>query len=155
MPLTAEEIAQLLVGESPLIDAVDESLRCDGGSYRIERRAADGTTRRLILEIRQADLEEPRELHRMRLRQSEVHAADGSLSWLVTWDDYQFVEDPLSDATPRMGVVMPHRIRFERPAEGIDTLVRFESIDLNADIPPDAFVQQMRPGLAVEPVDCD
>jgi outer membrane lipoprotein-sorting protein len=51
-------------------------------------------------------------------------------------------------------VTMPFRFRFEHPTRGIDTLVRFESIDVNASVPDDAFVQTPRPGLTVQTGEC-
>ncbi len=155
IPLAAEEVAALLVGEGPLLDPIeDEQITCDDGRYRIDRRAADGTRQTIELEVREADVAEPPELQRMRLRRAEVRGPDGATRWLAEWDDYRFVEDPTSDATPRMGVVMPFRVRFQQPAAGVDTLVRFERIEMNARVEPETFVQRPRPGLAIEAVSC-
>lgn len=156
LPLSGEDVALLLTGRTPTIDATGASaaMGCADGAYRVTLRAADGRTQELVLAVRQSDLEQAPELQRMRLLESSVHAPDGSLEWRVTWDDYRFVEDPRSDATPRMGVAMPYRVRFEMPARDIDTLVRFESIDLNVEVPEGAFVQTPRPGLQVETVEC-
>jgi hypothetical protein len=74
--------------------------------------------------------------------------------WRIRWDDYRFVEDPEDTETPRRGIAMAHRIQLELPAQNVDTLVRFERIELNAPIPSDAFTQAVRPGLSVEPVEC-
>lgn len=150
----AEEVTRMLLGESPLIEADDETLDCQGGAYRVIRRSA--TARQVLdYEVRAADLEAPPPEQRMRLRRSEVEEADGSTRWRVTYGDYRVVEDPADDASPRRGVALPFTVRFEDPRQGVDTLVTFQRIDLNVEVPPDAFVQQPRPGLTRRLVSCD
>lgn len=153
LPLAGDQVTLLLLGETPRIEAVSEEIACDEGTYRIALRDAAGRTQQIDLEVLADDAAQAPERQRMRLRRTEVHAPDGALEWRVGWDDYQLATDPGSGAAG--GVWMPHRIRFEQPSRGIDTLVRFESIDLNVEVPTDAFVQQPREGLAVETVTCD
>jgi hypothetical protein len=88
----------------------------------------------------------------MQLIESRVHLPDGTLEWRVTFGNHQHVAVP-GGAMP-VDVVMPFRVRFEQPSRGIDTLVRFESIDVGGEAPGDAFVQTPRPGLRVETVEC-
>lgn len=154
LPLEGEEVARFLFGESPLIEAPSEEVVCDGGHYRVTRRAADGTTQLLTFDVRDADVEAPPDQQRLRLRASEVHAPDGTLVWRVRYDDHRVIEDPLDTETPHRGVAMPFSVHFELPAHDIDTLVRFTSIDLNPDVPDDAFHQEPRDGLSIEPVEC-
>lgn len=160
LSFSGAEVTRLLLGETPLIDGegttqTQQTLQCDGGTYRIERVAADGRRQELDLEIRESDLGSPPELQRMRLRRSEVFGADGTSQWRVTYDGYRFVADPRDRQHPQRGVVMPFTVRFEEPARGIDTLVRFERIDLNVEVPAGAFQQEPRAGLAVTPVLCE
>jgi hypothetical protein len=86
---------------------------------------------------------------------SEVFGPDGETEWRVTFADYRFVPDPTDDASPRRGLMMPFRLRFVDPRRGTDTLVRFERVELNVDVPEGAFRQEPRPGLAVEEVACE
>jgi hypothetical protein len=153
IPLSGRDVALLLLGEAPRIEATDRTISCEGGVYRVTLTAADGRTQTLDLEVRQSDVESAPEEQRLRLRRTEVRSADGALEWRVEWDDYRFVEDPASEEG--MGIAMPYRVRFEHPARGIDTLVRFESLDLNVEVPPEAFVQEPRPGLEVRDVACE
>jgi hypothetical protein len=155
IPLSGQDALAILTGETPRIEAAEETLQCAEGSYRVELRAADGTTQHLGLEVRQADVAAPPEQQRMRLRSSELREPGGALVWRVSWDDYRFVPDPESRTTPPQGIAMPYRIRFEHPGRGIDTLIRFESIDMNAPAPSDAFVQEARGGLEIEMVECE
>lgn len=149
LPLEGREVTQILLGDSPRIAASGEELACEGGAYRITLRGEGGRTQTLELEVQQEDLSLPPERQRMRLRKSEVHGPDGSLEWRVTWGDHQTVTGPGGEA-----LTLPFRIHFEHPSRGIDTLVRFQRIDLNVEVPADAFVQQPRPGLPVETVEC-
>jgi outer membrane lipoprotein-sorting protein len=154
LPLSASEVTGLLLGESPLLPDADETLDCAEGRYVITRRDPEGRHQTLILEVRPGDAARAPSEQRLRLRSSEVRERDGTLAWRMAWDDYRVVEDPDSDATPRMGVAMPFRVRFEQPTAGVDTLVNFTSIDLNAEVPDGAFVQSPRPGLSVQAVAC-
>ncbi|MBX3274093.1 MAG: DUF4292 domain-containing protein [Sandaracinaceae bacterium] len=151
--LSAAQVTRLLLGESPEIDAEARVVRCEGGRYRVTLRDADGRRQELELEVREADRDAPPEAQRMRLRRSEVFHPDGRLQWRVTYDDYRFVVDP-RDAEGR-GVVMPFTVRFEDPGNGADTRVRFERLDLNVEVPPDAFTQTPRPGLTVRHLGCE
>jgi outer membrane lipoprotein-sorting protein len=154
VPLEASEVVRLLLGEGPRIPAQTEDITCEGGTYRITRRGG-GRVQVLELEVRQEDAQEAPPLQRLRLRRAEVRGPDGSLEWRASWDDYRVVEDPRGDAAARMGIAMPFRIRLEHPARGTDTLIRFESIELNVRVPSDAFVQEPRPGLSVEAATCE
>jgi hypothetical protein len=148
-----EEVTRLLLGETPQIEATDRAIRCENGGYVVTLTGADGTVQELVLEVREQDLNAAPEEQRMRLRQTEVRTRGGDIEWRVTYDDYRFIEDP--QGTEERGLVMPFRVRFEDPRRGVDTLVRFERIDLNVEVPQDAFVQEPRPGLNVEEVACD
>ena len=50
---------------------------------------------------------------------------------------------------------MPFRVQFLDRINDADTLVRFQSIDLNVEAPEGAFAQAPRPGLPIERVVCD
>ena len=151
---SAAEVTRLLLGDSPEINAETREVRCDGdGRYHVELVAADGRRQELELEVREADLAAAPDQQRMRLRRSEVFSADGSTEWRVTYDDYRFVADP-ADAEGR-GVVMPFTVRFEDPASGADTRVRFSEVDLNVEVPSGAFSQRPRPGLTQIRVGCE
>ncbi|GAB4210997.1 MAG: hypothetical protein OHK0013_32260 [Sandaracinaceae bacterium] len=154
IPMEAEDIGRVLFGESPVIEAAEREVSCDHGSYRVTLRAADGARQTLVYDVRQSDLEGPIEAQRLRLRESVLVGADGALSWRIRWDDHRFVVDPRSAASPQEGVAMPFRVQVEIPAQSIDTLVRFEHIEINVDLPEGVFSQDVRPGLTVEPVEC-
>lgn len=150
-----EEVTRFLLGESPRIEPARSEMRCENGGYVVTLHAADGRRQELVYQVRDQDLSAQPESQQLRLTRSEVFAPNGPTEWRVTFDDYRFVADPTDTAHPQRGVMMPYTLRFEDPNRGTDTLVRFERIDLNVEVPSDAFTQEPRPGLAVEEVTCD
>lgn len=158
VPMEAADIGRVLFGEAPLLevppDAAQEVI-CEGGSYRVTRHAANGARQELLYEIREADAEAPPEAQRLRLREMTVRGADDTLELRVRWDGHRFVPDPRSaDQAAPEGLALPFRVQVELPAQGIDTLVRFERIEINVALPEGVFTQAIREGLAVEPVEC-
>lgn len=154
IPMESEDLGRVLFGEAPLIESSSSEVLCEGGSYRVTLRDDAGQIETLRYEIREADAEALPELQRLRLRELMLQGADGTLELRIRWDDHRFVEDPRSAASPREGVMLPHRVQIELPPRGIDTLVRFERIEINVTMPSGVFSQAPRPGLAVEPVEC-
>lgn len=150
-----EEVTRFLLGESPRIEATSQEMRCENGAYVVTLHAADGRRQELALEVRSQDVDAQPEAQQLRLMRSEVFAPSGQTEWRVTFDDYRFVADPTDTSEPRRGVMMPYTLRFEDPARNTDTLVRFERIDLNVQVPEGAFQQEPRPGLRIEEVSCD
>ena len=149
IPLAGDEVALLLTGRTPRIDAERSEIACDRGVYRVTLHGGDGRVQHIALAVSAEDASAAPAQQRTRLVESRVHARDGSLEWRATWEEHRDVTNPRGGS-----VVMPFRMRFEHPSRGIDTLVRFESIDVNAAVPDDAFVQTPRPGLEVEHVEC-
>lgn len=150
---SAAEVTRLLLGETPRIEANESTMICDGGRYRITLSEEGGRRQELEFELREGDETVPPEEQRLRLRRSEVFAPDGSREWRVTYDDYRFVRDPLSDQG--RGVMMPFVVRFEDPRSGADTRVRFSRVDLNVEVPAGTFTQRPAPGLTRQRVGCD
>lgn len=150
LPLAGQEVILLLLGEAPRIDAVREEIACEGGIYRIRLFGPDGRIQLLELEVAPQDERAPPAAQRTVLRATEVRAPDGALQWRVTWSDHRVVRDATGIETS-----LPFRVHFEHPGRGLDTLVRFESVEPNAEPPADAYVQQPRPGLDVQTVTCD
>jgi hypothetical protein len=154
--LSAEEVAQFLLGNTPTIEAVERTIRCEDGIYQVVLRGADGRRQEIDYDVRDADRESaPPERQHLRLVRSELFDARGRVEWRATYEDYRVIPDPNDTETPRRGIAMPFRVRFEDPRRNADTLVRFEQIDLNVEVPPDAFSQQPRPGINVEEVVCE
>lgn len=150
IPLSGEDVSRVLLGGTPVIDATERRIECTGeGAYRVELRARGGRRQVIELAVREQDLQSPPEEQRLRLVRSEVFDARGHTEWRATWDDHRVL--PLGE----MGVAMPFEVRFEDPSRGVDTLMRFQTIDLNVEVPPDAFVQRPRAGIAVEHVSCE
>lgn len=153
IPLSGEDVTRFLLGGTPRIDAVEQDIVCTGdGTYLVTLRSADGHRQEIEIDVRDADRDKPPEEQRLRLLRSELFDARGTV-WRTTFDDYRVVADP--DSEEGLGVAMPWSVRFEHPREEADTTVRFEDIDLNVQVPAEAFDQSPRPGLPAEEVLCD
>jgi len=150
--MTGSEVARLLLGDSPRIADTRQTVECTGGAYRVELQGIDGSRQELRFSVPAEDRELPPGAQRLLLRRSEVRGPDGEAQWRVTYDDYRPVAD---SADPDRHIAMPFRVQFFDLQRDTDTLVRFQSIDLNVEVPPEAFVQEPRPGLPVEIVACE
>ncbi len=153
IPLSGEEVTQLMLGGTPRVPHTESTLECTGdGTYLVTLRGEGELRQEIEIAVREADIEAPPEQQHLRLVRSQVFDARGTV-WKATFDDYRVLADPESDEG--FGVAMPFEVRFEHPRENADTTVRFEEIDVNVDVPAAAFQQAPRPGLPVEHVPCD
>ena len=151
MPLSSEDVGRLLLGGTPRIESVRETIAVDeeDGRYRIVLYGRDRGRQEIDLGVRAADEHAPPAEQRLRLLRSEVFDARGRTLWRVTYDDYRVV--PLGE----QGVAVPYEVFFEHPGRESDTRLRFEDIDLNVAVPAGAFEQTPAPGLRVERIACD
>lgn len=150
IPLSAHDTTAFLLGRTPVIEADDSSITCIGdATYQIVMRGSDGRRQEIELQVREADLNAPLLEQRLRLLRSELFDARGHTVWRATYDDYRVV--PVGE----MGVAVPFWVRIEQPRQGSDTLVRFEEITVNPEIPNEVFTQSPRPGIKQEHVICD
>lgn len=145
--LSSQEVARVLLGDTPRIEAADEQMQCRDGAYEVDRRAADGRRQRVVLAVPDSDQALPPDRQRLRVARSELYGADGKLQWRVTFEAYRSVGNS--------GVEMPRSVHFEDLVRGEDTLVRFTEIDANVAVPDEVFTQSERPGMVVEEVHCD
>jgi outer membrane lipoprotein-sorting protein len=140
----AHNVLRLLTGDTPMIEASEQHMECRDGSYVVSLFAADGSKQDIEFSIDEGYREKPPADQHLTLRKSKVWAPDGRLQWEATYDDYTTVN----------GQSFPTNIRFVDRVLGADTEVRVKSISLNPDVPPDAFQQAPRPGMAVEVATC-
>ena len=152
IPLSGAEVLNLLVGDTPRLESVNEGIRCDReGHYVVTRTADDGASQELAFSITEQTRSLAPEDQELRLVRSEVFSAEGQTVWRATWADYREVADPQAPGTP---IVLPFRVRFEHLELEADTEVRFQSISPNLAIPEGAFHQDPRPGLPAEHLAC-
>ncbi len=152
--MSGEDVARLLMGDTPRLTAEEMVMACGDEGYHITIRGPDGRRQEIILAPRAADRDAPPERQHLRLRRSTLFHADGRVDWSVSYDDFQVVVDP-RDPEGR-GVAFPFRVRFEDPDAGADTLVRIKEVEILPS-PPAREVFRQRPpaGLAVEQVQCE
>jgi hypothetical protein len=146
--LSSEAVTSVLLGDVPPLAAVQESVQCSGeGGYRIERRAADGARQSVELAVLEGGLSAPPESQRSELRAVSYWNAQGKLLYRVRYEDYRAISG--------RQLRLPFTVRIEDVANDADALLRFQSIDANVQVPPDAFGQSPRAGLRVEQVACE
>ncbi len=147
--LEGAEVARFLMGDTPRLSPAEQTLTCEGDGYTVTLVAPDGRRQELAFLVPTSDRNAPPEEQHLRLKRSQLYAADGSTVWRVTYDDYQRVRD--GDTV----VELPFVVQFEDERNGADTLVRFREIALNVRPPEGAFEQSPSPGLVPEFVACD
>lgn len=152
MPVTARQAASLLLGGVPQLEAVDERLEWVGeeGRYHVTRRASNGLIARMALSLRPEDEKVELPAQRFRLMTSSLEGPDGHLYWRAEYDDYTWVRTPDGG-----GFDVPFKVRVQQPSSDTDTLVKFQEVIPNPDIPPEAFVQGVPSGVTVEEASCD
>lgn len=145
VPLSAPDVATLMLGGAPLIRHHDASIRWDSdGHYVVTLRGDHDAVQTLHLGLREGDHLLPPQEQRTRLLMSEVRSGR-RLVFRATFDDWRLID----------GVAMAFRIRFEEPRTETDALLRFSRIELNPELPGYAFTQRPPGGVRVEDVSCD
>ncbi|MFT3927245.1 MAG: DUF4292 domain-containing protein [Myxococcales bacterium] len=143
--LSGRDVASVMMGGSPLIQASSESMVCQGGSYVLTRKAADGGRQELELRVHEQDTGKPAEQQRLYLTRASFWNAAGKQLYQVRYEDYQ----------PAGKVELPRTVRIDDYVNQADALLRFSSIDVDVNVPPDAFSQEPRAGLTVEEIVCE
>ncbi len=152
VPLRSEEIGTVLLGGAPIaIRPTEREVRTRSGGYLAVLRDAARSREEIDIDVRPFDLERPIEEQRLRIARAELFDATGATIWRITYGDHRVIPPSENDA---MGVAMPFRVRIEFPTRGEDTVLRFERIDPNVEIPPEAFSQSAPPGASVEHAAC-
>jgi outer membrane lipoprotein-sorting protein len=140
--LASSEVASVLLGEAPLI-AGEQALQCSGGTYKLERKAADGAREELELSV--ADRTQPPAAQRLYLAAATLWDAQGQKLYRVRYEDYK-----------RVGAAeFPHTVRIDDFANGSDALLRLSDVAVDVKVPEGAFRQTPRAGLRLEHVACE
>ena len=140
----AENVLRLLTGDTPMIEASEQSMECRDGRYVVTLVAADGTTQEVAFSVDQADQDRAPEAQRLMLRRSTERAPGGRTRWEATYDDYIDIE----------GQSFPTNVRFVDEVNDADTSVRVKSISLNPEVPEGAFQQVPSSGMSIEFAPC-
>jgi hypothetical protein len=135
VPLSPEDAAKLLVGDVPVIPGAPEVRWIDEGRYRVTIRDGD---RRQTMDI------DP-DPDSLALRRSRLEDR-GEAVFDVHFDRWRRVGD----------AHVPHEIRAAMPREGADVLLRYDegTVEINADLPAEAWSQAFPEGAVVESVLC-
>ncbi len=140
----AENVLRLLTGDTPMIEAIEQSMECRDGRYVVTLVATDGTTQQVAFSVDEADRDKAPEAQLLTLRRSTERAPDGKTRWEATYDDYINVE----------GHSFPTNVRFVDEVNEAETSVRVKSISVNPEVPQGAFRQAPSPGMSIEFASC-
>lgn len=140
----AREVLGLLTGDTPTLDAIQQSMECRDGLYVVSLVGADGSTQEVAFSVDEADREKPPEEQRLALRRSIERGPDGAKRWEATYDDYVDVD----------GQAFPTNVRFIDSVNDAETSVRVKSISLNPEVPEGTFHQEPAPGMSIELASC-
>lgn len=151
LPVSAKEAAALLLGGAPELPIATQDMRYDAadGRYHVHRVSPDGLVTRMELALVPDDKDKPLDEQRFQLTAASLVGPDGHVFWQVGYDDFRRVSGPGG------AFQVPFKVRVLQPSSGTDTLVRFQEVQPNPTIPPEAFVQDTPPGMTVEEAPCE
>jgi hypothetical protein len=135
VPLAPEDVVAALSGSTPVIEGAPRVEWDGGGFYRVK---IEGGGLAQTLEIGPSRRVLP--LRRSRLERG------GEVVFDIAFDRWLDVG----------GASVPHEIRVEMPRDKAELLVRYDegAVEVNVDLPDDAFTQSAPPGFATESVVC-
>ncbi|MCP4605767.1 MAG: DUF4292 domain-containing protein [Proteobacteria bacterium] len=136
IPLPPDDVMQILVGHTPIIEGSEEVTWDKGGFYRVVIR-----DRKKV-----QNLEIGPGKNTLPLRKSRLEDENGTV-FNITYDRWKNLG----------AIAIPHEIRVKMPRKKADLLLRYDegAVELNVDLPDDAWNQSPPPGLTVEQVTCD
>ncbi len=132
--MRGEEIAQLLLGEAPLIAPTATKTELDKckSHYRLFFEAKELDARQIVLIDAQ----------RLVPLKSTLHVG-GRLESEITFEDHKSVS----------GVLIPHKIRYVAPADKVDLVVLYTDVTLDETFDDDTFKLDAPRGVEVIPLD--
>jgi outer membrane lipoprotein-sorting protein len=133
--LPADDVIRILIGHTPLIEGTAEVAWDSDGYYRVEIREGSRT---------------------QRLRIDGDHATLPLLSSTLE-DSDGLVFDIAYSRWKRVGKsLIPHEIRVKMPREKADLLIKYDvgGVELNVELPDDAWEQTPPPTVTPERVTC-
>ncbi len=143
IPLEPAEVVAVMAGGPPLLDG-NPHIHWAHGHYVMDIQGADGATESVEMEIPSSEREstQPTGQHprpsRAVLRDARGVRAE------ITFEDYTDID----------GVAFPRRVRVVMERDQVDLMVRYRSVEINPDLPDDAWTQHPAAGMEVIPVGC-
>jgi len=137
IPLPPEDVMKILIGLSPVIDG-SRTVNWDRrGFYNVEITGESG----------QQQLHISGDRNRLELIHSRLKRADGTTAFDLSFEDW----DPIG------GGRIPHHIRVKMPRDKADLLLRYDNdgVEINVDLPHDAWIQKTPSGLRAEILTCN
>jgi outer membrane lipoprotein-sorting protein len=132
--MRGQDIAQLLMGEPPLIAPAPSGFAVD--------RCKSAYELTYLLPASKAQQTVSFDAERLVPVRTRL-TVDGKLAWEITFEDHREVS----------GARIPHKIRYVAPADQVDLLVLYTDVTLNETFEPDLFVIPPPRGVEIIPLD--
>lgn len=143
IPLEAAEVVSVMAGGPPIY-AENPRIRWDDDHYVVDVAGTGGRSETLSLEITSAERESAQPAQQ-RPRATRAELRDGrGVRAVITFEDYTTVSD----------VPFPRRVRVVMERDNVDVVVRYREIEINPELPPEAWTASAPNGMTTVPVEC-
>lgn len=143
IPLEAGEVVALMAGGPPLLQG-NPRIRWDDGHYVVDIAGQNGRSESVTMEITDAERQSARpDQQHPRPTRAVLRDARGERA-VLTFEDYRDVN----------GVAFPYRVRVVMERDNVDLQVRYDEVEINPDLPPDAFALEPTAGMREVAVTC-
>lgn len=142
------QLVSMLLGELQLDKSNRTELQCGGkSSYSLTALQPDGVQYEAGFDV----LKETEGLSpdkQVLIMTAVVVSRKSKVLWSAEYSDFKPVKGPHARH------FLPFRVRYKDPNRKVDTLLRFENIEVNIDLPESAFRQSALPGFSPQKLLC-
>lgn len=150
--LPPRDVTRLLLGDAPIIEGATREIETIRGGYLVTLYS-DDRIQEVEIHIRRGDEDAPPEAQFLRLARTEILDANGRSLVRAVFSDHRVVPDP-EDPEGR-GVAIPFRVQFDDFVRDSTTTVRMKEVELDVEVPDDAFTQARPEGMPASYAPCE
>lgn len=150
--LAPADVTRLLLGDAPIIEGGTREIETIRGGYIVTIYGED-RIQEVEIHIRRGDEDAPPEAQFLRLARTEIFDADARPLVRAVFEDHRIVPDP--DDPDGRGVAIPFRVTFDDFVRDSTTTVRMKEVELDVEVPDDAFSQERPEGMPSSYAPCE
>lgn len=150
--LAPADVTRLLLGDAPVFESATKEIEVIRGGYVVTIYGED-SVQEVEIHIRRGDEDAPPEAQYLRLARTEIFDAEGRSRVRAVFEDHRVVPDPEDEAG--RGVAIPFRVRFDDFVHDTTTTVRMKEVELDVEVPEDAFTQARPAGMPYAYAPCE
>jgi hypothetical protein len=150
--LTPSDVTRLLLGDAPIIESATREIETIRGGYIVTLYSED-RVQEVEIHIRRGDEDAPPESQFLRLARTELFDAEGRSLVRAVFSDHRIVPDP--DDEEGRGVAIPFRVQLDDYVRDATTTVRMKEVELDVEVPDDAFSQAQPAGMPSSFAPCE